>query len=414
MTQKFSAKDIHFLKKGSEASQIHPPETYFSDLIHTPGVSYAAFAERLNQTDIPEQKGLICAIVQVDPGAGEETQEKARDIFEASFHSILDKTGTSNRGIWESLDPAAFALAFWDYTRVKDGLRLLTLLRDKISQRLGADILMGTAVYPFHDFPREATLPNALRATDHAAFFGPGHMIAFDAVSLNISGDRRFQLEQYDQALADYEAGLAISPKDINLINSLGVTHGILGNLDKALESFEAASAINPKEVMVIYNIGLIHRIRENTEKAIFYLKKAHGITADVFEIELLLGHLLHKQEQPDQAMTHLEAACRLKPDSGTPFRIKGQILLDRGDAAAAGTAFNSAVKFSPGDAAALSGYAKAMALQGKNLTIALSFARKSLALEPDTPLYRERLEEIQEMTEQARETTRGNSIKSA
>ncbi len=412
MTQKFTAKEIHFLKKGSEDAKIHPPSTYFSDLIHTTAVQYSAFEERLNK--VPPKKGLICAVVQVDTDAKEEVKEKARDIFEACFNSILDKASSQNRGLWEALDDTAFALAFWDYEKEKDGLRLLTLLKDKISDQLGAKILMGTASFPCHDFPWEATLPNALKAIDHAAFFGPGHMIHFDAVSLNISGDRRFQLEQYDEALADYEAGLAIAPKDINLINSLGVTHGIMGNLDKALDFFESASAINPKEVMVVYNIGLIHRINEKEDKAVFYLKKAHGISPDVFEIELLLGHLLYKQEKPDQAMVHVEAACRLKPESGTPYRIKGQILLDREDAAGAGTAFNFAVKYSPGDAIALSGYAKAMALQEKNLTIALSFAKKSLDLDPGNPLFKERLEEIEALTEQVRDADRDNAIKSA
>jgi tetratricopeptide (TPR) repeat protein len=412
MTQKCIAKEIHFLKKGSKDDQIHPPQTYFSDLIHTPGVQYKAFEDRLNQ--IPPKNGLICAIVQIDVDAGETVKKKARDSFEACFNSILDKASSQNRGLWEALDETAFALAFWDYDREKDGLRLLTLLRDKISKQLETRILMGTASFPCHDFSWDATLPNALKAIDHAAFFGPGHMIHFDAVSLNISGDRRFQLEQYEQALADFQAGLAISPKDINLINSLGVTHGIMGNLDKALEFFESASAINPKEVMVVYNIGLIHRINEKNEKAVFYLKKAHGISPEVFEIELLLGHLLYKQAQPDQALVHIEAACRLKPDAGTPFRIKGQILLDREDAVGAGAAFNSAVKFSPADAAALSGYAKAMALQEKNLTIALSFAQKSLGLDPDNPLYKERLEEIRELTAQAQDAGRGNAIKSA
>ena len=165
---------------------------------------------------------------------------------------------------------------------------------------------------------------------------------------------------------------------------------------------------------MVVYNIGLIHRINEKDDKAIFFLKKAHGINPDVFEIELLLGHLLYKQGQPDPALVHLEAACRLKPESGAPYRIRGQILLDRDDPAGAAAAFNSAVKFSPGDAAALSGYAKSMALQGKNLTIALSFAQKSIDLDPDNPLYRERLEEIQALTDQARKTGRENAIKSA
>ena len=73
-------------------------------------------------------------------------------------------------------DDTAFALAFWDYDQEKDGIRLLTLLKEKIGEQSGCQTSSWVQpVFPFHDFPREATLPNALKAIDHAAFFGPGH-----------------------------------------------------------------------------------------------------------------------------------------------------------------------------------------------------------------------------------------------
>ncbi len=406
---KFTSKEIHFLKTESENRPIQAPDTYFSDLLHRGSIQFDAFEKRLTATQIPDKK-FICAVIQLDPGACEKTREKAKDVFEACFHSVLDK----ERGIWESLDETSFVLVFWDYKKEQDGTRLLNLLKEKISARLKTDLLMGIAVFPFQDFKQEQTLGNALKAIDHAAFFGPNHMIYFDAVSLNISGDRLYQLEKFDPAVQEYTRGLAIDPKNINLINSLGVCFGVMDQLDKARECFEKASAINPEEVMVIYNIGLIHRINDKDEKAILYLKKAHGINPEIFEIELLLGHLLFKQEKWDQALPYLTAATRLNPDSGTAFRMVGQILLDKKDPSGAGAQFNFAVKLNPSDAKALSGYAQAMALQKKNLGIALSFAKKAVSIEPDNPVFSQRLEEIQEICDQAQAMNQDKTIKSA
>ncbi|MCG8615792.1 MAG: tetratricopeptide repeat protein [Desulfobacterales bacterium] len=409
MTPKFFAKEIHFLKSGSEDQEINPPEIYYSDLCHSPSVRFTTFEERLNGTTIPDDR-CICTLVQIDPAVSEETVETAKDVFEACFNALLNK----ERGIWERLDDTTFVLVFWDYADEKEGLRLVNLLKDKISDRLGCDLLLGIALYPDREFTPDRILSNALKAFDHAAFFGHGHTVTFDGISLNISGDRLFQLEKYDEAIDEYKLGLAIDPKNINLLNSLGVSYGITDQMDLALETFEQAWDISPEEVMVIYNIGLIHRIKENEDKSILYLKKAHGINPDIFEVELLLGHLLFKQDRVDQSVPHLEAAARLNPASGTPFRSLGQILLDKNEPAAAAAQFNLAVKNNPQVAQALSGYAKAMGLQNKNLSIALSFAKKARDLDPGNPEYEAVLEEIRERHEAQQAGSRDKTIKSA
>lgn len=410
MIHKFTSKEIHFLKTESDGHPIRPPKTFFSDLLQSLPVQIEKLKARLASAQIPGDN-FICAVIKVSETASEQTKEKAKDIFEACFHSILDK----ERGLWESLDDTSFALIFWDYLKEENGARLISLLKEKISTALKTDILMGVATFPFHDFERSDIIGNALKAIDHAAFFGDNHYIYFDAVSLNISGDRLYQLDNYEKALQEYKRGLESEPKNINLINSLGVCYGVMGEIAQAQKEFEKAIAINPREVMVIYNIGLIHRINEEDDKAILYLKKAHGIDQNVFEIELLLGHLLFKQEKWDRALPHLEAATSLNPDSSMAFRMKGEIFLDKldkKDPQKAGAEFNQAVKLNPSDAISLSGYALAMALQEKNLKIALSFANKSVALEPN-PLFQNRLKQIQEICD-ALEANPTNTIKSA
>jgi len=411
MIHKFTSKEIHFLKTESDEHPIQPPETFFSDLVHDQTLQVKTMNTRLASADIPGD-AFICAVVQISASSSGKTRERAKDIFEACFHSVLDK----ERGIWESLDDTSFMLIFWDYAQEENGFRLVSLLKEKISAALKADILMGVATFPFHTFEQSAVPANALKAIDHAAFFGPNHMMYFDAVSLNISGDRLYQLNHYNRAIQEYKQGLEIAPKNINLINSLGVCYGVIGEIDQAKKEFDKAIAINPREVMVIYNIGLVHRINEDEDKAVLYLKKAHGIDPNVFEVELLLGHLLFKQERWDRALPHLKAATRLNPDDATAFRMKGEIFLDKlakKDPKKASAQFTKALKLNPSDAVSLSGYAQAMASQGKNLKIALTFANRSVALEPDSLLFKNRLKQIQETWDKL-DATRTHTIKSA
>ncbi len=414
MTQKFIAKDIQFLRTAPDAPALSAPKVYYSDLIAQPTTEFTGFCRRLAKV-CENKKTFLTAAIQVDPDAAPEIREKTRDIFDACFHSILERSGGyKERGIWECLDSMTALMAFWDFNTAKEGRKVLDLLNEKITKGLDTGLIMGTAAFPFHDVDRTDMPGCALKALDHAAFFGPGHTIEFDALSLNISGDRRFQLNDTDGAISEYEKGLAMEPCNINLINSLGVAHGVDQDLTKAMEYFEKASRINPEEAMVIHNIALIHRINDNTDSALAYLKKAHAIDPDVFEIELLLGHLLFRENKFNQAMDHLDAAIRLKPESGTAFRIKGQISMEKEDASGAAAHFNQAVKLNPNDPEALSGYARAMALQKKNLPIALSFAKKSLALDPGNETYRQRLEEIEDIHDLVQEKNQKKSIKSA
>lgn len=409
MMRKFIAKEMQFLKPASDAPDLSPPKAYYSDLLAQPSKEFEIFFRRMADA-CASHKTFITAAVQIDPAAPVDAIDRANEVFHACFHSVLDE----NRGIWECLDPFTAILVFWDYETEAQGKKLLNLLNEKISQALDVNLITGTIAFPFHDFTVEEMAGCALKALDHAAFHGPGHVVKFDGLSLNISGDRLFQLNNIDAAIAEYEKGLSIAPADINLLNSLGVAFGVDACLDKAMEFFEKARSISPEEVMIIYNIGLIHRINDKTDSALAYLKKAHGINPDVFEIELLLGHLLYKEDKFDQAMAHLDAAIRVKPESGTAFRIKGRILLGRDDAPGAAAQFTQAVKLNSNDPEALYGYARAMALQKKNLPIALSFAKKSVDLDPENEDYKQCLEEIQNIYAQIEEKNQDRSIRSA
>jgi len=405
MTNKFSSKEIHFLKTDSDDFNINPPEEYFSDLIRKKTIQIEAFENRILK-DTTRKKKFLCAVIHisskiVSKKLSKSTKEKLNQIFEEAFNSIFNnKKGGNKRGIWESLNNTSFVIAFWDYKNDEKASKLIISLKEKISIVLKTNILIGIAKFPYHDFTKSQILGNALKAIDHAAFFGPDTLIHFDATSINISGDRLYQLNKCKQAITEYQKGLEMEPDNINLINSLGVCFGITGKLEKAKLEFEKAIKIHPNELMVIYNIGLLYQIEKDFDKAIVYLRKAHGIDSCVFEVELLLGSLLVKRGHPKLAMPHLTTAGKINGASGLAFRIKGEIYLNDNLSKKAALEFNKAIKINPGDAVSLSGYARSLELQNKNLSIARSFAENSIHLEPYNKLFQKRLRVIQEKIE--------------
>ena len=395
MIPKFTSKEIHFLKTDSDAD-ICPPDTFLSDILHEPTLEFDTLCQRM-ATTMEDKNAFVASVFQVDTSLSVDQRDKVNQIFESCFNSLMDK----ERGIWERLDDFSFALAYWDFDTIQKARRILITLQETISTTLETPVKLGTCFFPAWDFNRDEILANAVKALDHAAFFKGGHHQEFDATSLNICGDRRYQVGDHDRAILEYEKGLEMEPKNVNLLNSLGVCFGVMGELEKAGEIFEKTLALNPSEIMVIYNMGLIHQINHQPEKAILFLRKAHGIDPQIFEVELLLGHLLFKNKNHQDALPHLEKAAQLKPESSLALTIKADILLEQEELQRAGQIYGRAIKNRPGNARAISGYALSMALQGKNMGIALSFARESTLLDPESKLFRTRLNTIKALAEQ-------------
>lgn len=397
MTIKFSSKEIHFLKSDSDQIDVKPPDFFFSDLLLDKPQPVQKFENRLCETQIPGDR-FLCAAIQVDQANADAVIKKAQDTFEATFNQVL----SNDRGIWEMLDDTSFAMAFWDYDEEAKALALFESLKKKVSDSFKADILAGFCFFPFHDFSTADTFASAIKAIDHAAFFGKDTLQQFDAISLNISADRLYQLGRFEDAIKEYQQGLRLEPRNTNLMNSLGVCFGVLDKRDRAKKLFKEALAVAPNEVMLIYNLGLLHHINGTTDKAIAYLRKAHAENRELFEVELLLGQMLLKQDHSDQAMPHLKQAAELNPGSGLACRLMGEIFLAAEKFEKAGQQFNTAIKRNPADAVSLSGYARCLELQDKNLPIALSLAENSVTLDPMNDLFRKRLAIIREKIDAA------------
>jgi len=393
----FSSREINFLKYDSEHEPPADfvPNEYISDRMIAQSSWMEAFIGILENAKIPG-KSFVCGVIQ--QGLSPELFKGEATIN--ATNSFLNSWIKPSSGIWARIDDTSIVMVLWDKKKTASTSRLIKIKKN-MALETGIDPTMGIAIFPFMDFSRKETFYNAVRAVDHAAFLGPGSEAHFNDVSMNISGDRLYHLGHTNEASMEYQKGLEINPNNTNLINSLGVCHGISNHPKEAKEAFERAIKTAPTEVMAIYNLGLVFDIMDERNRAIQLLEQASQINNSIFEVELTAGSLLVKEQRFDLALIHLTRATTLNAKASIPFKLLGEIYLGTGRTEEAINEFKRAIKINPSDAVSLSGLAHAFGLKGNNLQIAITLAKQSIMIDPETPIFRLRLGELYLKTDQ-------------
>jgi len=305
----------------------------------------------------------------------------------------IDEICKRENGIWGPLAGNRFGCVFSE----KDDLfcrKISKKIQIRLSSFRNETISIGISTYPMLNFNKSQIIENALMALDHAAFFKGNSIVSLDAISFNISGDKRYQEKDFHAAIKEFTIGLMIDPSNVNLHISLGVCHGVLGSLEKALESFDAALWLDPTEIMALYNKGLIFMMKENWGKALDFFLQANQSGEAVFEILFQIGRIYLQMGKPQEGRKFLEKAARLQPDSGSAFRFLGECYAEDEMIEEAINAYTKAVKQNPSDAASLSALGHFFDITGENSEIAITLCEQSVRLSPETGLFRHRLGE--------------------
>lgn len=334
--------------------------------------------------------------IRLDPSQP-DTETAGRQALAAS----LDRICRVGQGLWGWMASGLFAC--WLPEADEDACQAAadTLAADL--KACAATATIGMALYPTLDYAADRIWTNACKALDHAAFFGADSRVFFDAVSLNISGDRIFETGDIQGAVAEFEKALELDPNEVNVLNSLGVCWSHLGNSAKALVCFEQAARLDPTEAMAWYNIGLVMATTgADTHQALDRFREADRLSPDVFEIKLQIGKLCLESADLTAARAALEKAVALKPASALAHRLLGQCFEQMGHAADAVALLRKAVKLNPNDAEALSLLGALLDQLGENPEVALAFCRHSVELAPETAVFRRRLARLYENTGEA------------
>lgn len=304
---------------------------------------------------------------------------------------IIDSICKNEKGLWGQI---GYDMLGWFCFEKNENacMELAHTAQKNVEERLNETVSIGLAYYPTISFNKHQLLDNALKALDHASFFGPNSAVAFDAVSLNISGDKLYQKGDIHSAINEFKAGLVLDPLNANIHNSLGVCYGVLGFFEKAKEEFEAAIWLDSNESMAIYNSGLVNLLMDNKERALELFLEAESIGESLFEVEFQLGNLYLELGKPEKGKKHIEKAVDLRPESGAAFRCLGDCNKAINDIDEAIASYKKAIKLNPNDADSLSTLGYLFDIKDEDTEIATIFCRQSVEISPDNGLFRHRL----------------------
>lgn len=294
-------------------------------------------------------------------------------------------------GLWGLLDNATFGCFFPGC----NPLETEELTRN-IKRLLAADchrtVTIGIAVFPTLEYKKDQILDNAGKALDHAKFFGTDSLVCFDAVSLNISGDRLYDAGNYNRAINEFNTALSLEIKDANLHNSLGVCYGVTGEFRKALDQFTTAIDLDSNETLAHYNAALVHLILGEKDHATTHLLEADKRPHKLHEVALQLGKLYLEKNELDKSRSYLEKAANLQPESASVNSLLGECFAALGLTEEAIVAYKKALRLNANDAISLSGLGWLYSKMDKNADIAKSFCQHSTEIAPQNGLYRHRL----------------------
>ncbi len=304
---------------------------------------------------------------------------------------VIDAICRRKNGIWGQLDQGRFGCFFSEKNETPP-VELANNINNDLAEIRNETVSIGIASFPTLSFDKDQILDHAGKALDHAAFFGPGSTVSFDAVSLNISGDTLYQNGDIDGAIEEFKTALLLDPSDVNVHNSLGVCYGILSDYDNALKEFQEAVRLDPNEVMSLYNLGLINMFTGDTEKALQYFLEAGAKEDDIFEVTLQTGNVYLKMGKPEKAKKFLEKAVTLNSESGPAFRCLGECYNTMNMTDHAITAYKKATRQNPNDAESLSTLGYLFDLLGENPEITTILCQQSIDIAPENGLFRHRL----------------------
>jgi tetratricopeptide (TPR) repeat protein len=272
---------------------------------------------------------------------------------------------------------------------------LAHIVRQEVKSSLSTTVRIGLSVHPCPGFAKRDMLENARKALVHTGFFGPNTQTIFDAVSLNISGDRLYESGRMEEAVQEFHRALALDAHNVNVRNSLGVCYAQMGKFAEAVDEFSRVIELEPNDFMSQYNLGCALLSLKREEEAERALSQAAALEPDNATVYFQLAKMCQQQSRLEDALIHLRRAVDLKPNWAQAWRLFGECLIEQGDDVEAMNGFKKALKINGKDAAALSGLAIVYGRSEANLEIALSLARRSVELEPDNPLFSQRLAEL-------------------
>ncbi len=256
-------------------------------------------------------------------------------------------------------------------------------------QATGGDVVsVGFSLYPCLKFTKTDSIRNCRKALMHASFYEAGSVVAFDHLSLNVSGDYAFDEGDFRRAVREYSLGLQLCPGEKNLLNSLGVALIEMNRVHEAMETFCQVLALEPDNHMALVNLGYACLCQGKEGQALEYFEKAlavhHHFSLDGTDIYRQLGRLYCRMERYQEALAVLDRWRQAEDDEGKLLlhRLSGLAYAGTGETFKAIQSLQRALRIHPHDVESMSLLGLLYVEQGEGEEAGFLLLDKALSLD--------------------------------
>ncbi len=116
-------------------------------------------------------------------------------------------------------------------------------------------------------------------------------------------GMEAFSDRRYYDAIYYLRRVLKQRPNDVNVMNTLGLAYGRIGNTDMAIEMFRRALSINPNYKVAWNNLGNVYARMEDYDEAMKCYRRALQIDPDYEDALLNMGYVMIRRGKYGEAM---------------------------------------------------------------------------------------------------------------
>lgn len=235
---------------------------------------------------------------------------KARaQIYTSQFEDALESAERAL--ILNSNNPTAYAYKAWALDFMADFTQAEAAIKEALT--LDPDSALAHAVYAEILIDKSLSGQGDINVIDKAAAESRT-ALELDPTLMEARRARGYVLwntGNFEEAIQQYEAALAINDRVADLYMGLGYNQHLIGNYDLAVQAFLQAYALNPTDPKAPYEISRTYSTVGDFTQAVQYADQAVNSAPQNARMRGNLGVMYYKNTQLEEAVTQLGLAIR-------------------------------------------------------------------------------------------------------
>jgi tetratricopeptide (TPR) repeat protein/S1-C subfamily serine protease len=194
-------------------------------------------------------------------------------------------------------------------------------------------------------------LSNSKRFSEAIAAYSNAIKLKPNALAYGSRGGAYKDLGQYQEAISDYSAALALDPGYDSIYNDRGLAYKDSNQYEKALADFNKVIALNPDADDIhkaYYNRGLTYVKADKYQEALADFDKAISLKPDYALAYTDRGLTYARLKQYQKALSDYDKAIKFKPDYVLAYHNRGDAYADLKEYQKAIADYNKAIQLDP------------------------------------------------------------------